>query len=94
MKHHVRLSNTAKRDLARLEDFLVEKSPHAARRASEALRKGVLSLEGFPGRGAANPETGARELPIPFGNSAYMIRYLIQDDTVLILRIFHAREGR
>lgn len=94
MTYRVRLSNTAKRDLARLEDFLVEKSPRAARRASETIRKGVLSLEDFPDRGHAYPEPGVKEWPIPFGKSGYIARYMVQGDEVLILRIFHAREER
>lgn len=40
-------------------------------------------------------ETGRRELFIAFGAGAYVIRYIQQDDsTVVVIRIWHSREDR
>jgi plasmid stabilization system protein ParE len=40
-------------------------------------------------------ETGRRELFIPFGASAYVLRYMQEDkDTVVVVRVWHSREIR
>lgn len=94
MSHRVRLSSVAQRDLARLEDFLSEKAPTAAARAAAAIRKATMSLRRFPDRGHPYTIPGVRELPVPFGSSGYIIRYIIASDEVTVLRIFHSLEER
>jgi len=54
----------------------------------------MLSLREFPKRGHAYPLPGLREWPVRFGHSGYIVRYLVERDTVTILRIFHALEDR
>jgi len=39
-------------------------------------------------------DTGRRELFIPFGASAYVLRYRIHDDTLVVIRVWHSREER
>jgi plasmid stabilization system protein ParE len=90
----LRVSETAKRDLSRLEDFLAEKAPAAANRAAKLITEAMLSLREFPERGYAYPLPGGREWPGRFGQSGYIVCYLIEPDTVTILRIFHALEER
>lgn len=83
------------RDLQRLRDFLRPKSPDAARRAGEAIRRGVQILGTQPGMGRPIddlPET-FREWLIDFGNSGYVLRYCISDDAVIVLAIRHQREA-
>lgn len=42
----------------------------------------------------AYPLPGVTEWPVRFGHSGYIVRYLVEGDTVTILRIFHALEDR
>jgi plasmid stabilization system protein ParE len=92
----VAVSNAALADIARLQFFLVRENPNAAKRAAGALDRAIRSLEFLPDRGRPSPLTGARELIVPFGKSAYVIRYahLAGTDEILILRIWHGREAR
>ena len=94
MRRILRVSSSAKRDLSRLEDFLAEKAPVAANRAAKLITEAMLSLPEFPERGYAYPLPGVREWPVRFGQSGYIVRYLVEPDTVTILRIFHALEDR
>ena len=88
----VRLSPAARRDLARLEDFLAEKSERAAARSSEVIADAVLSLRAFPERGRIGKRPGWRELVIRFGRAAYVIQYRVDPDVVFVARIFHSNE--
>jgi plasmid stabilization system protein ParE len=83
-------------DLGRLRDFLVEKDPRAAARASETLAEAIDSLLQFPDRGRISPLPGHRELVVPFGKSAYVVRYKYraESQTVSIVRVWHGREER
>jgi plasmid stabilization system protein ParE len=82
-------------DLKRLYDFLVEKDPVAAARAMRTIDRGADSLEAFPERGRPlGDDTGRRELFVPFSTGAYVLRYRIHHDTVVIIRVWHSREER
>ncbi len=50
----------------------------------------------FPDRGQTTALDDVRELIVPFGRSAYVIRYAhaAGSDEVIILRIWHGREER
>jgi plasmid stabilization system protein ParE len=85
----------AVRALARLEDFLTEKSQRAAMAAVEAIAAAVESLGNFPERGRlARQGGGRRELVVRFGHVGYVVRYRVTSDRVLVTRIFHGRERR
>jgi toxin ParE1/3/4 len=83
-------------DLERLRAFLVEKDPRAAERASAALIDAIDSLSELPERGRVSPLPGHRELVVPFGRSAYVVRYKYRanERSVLIVRVWHGREDR
>jgi len=82
-------------DFARLYAFLVDKNPDAARRAAETLRGGARLLAAHPDIGQLmDDETGRRELFQAFGAGAYVLRYLIEDQTVIIIRVWHSLERR
>ena len=84
------------RDLQRLRDFLRPKSADAALRAGESIRQGVKILGAHPslGRMAEDDLPDAfREWLIDFGDSGYVVRYRINDDTVTILAIRHQKEA-
>jgi plasmid stabilization system protein ParE len=50
----------------------------------------------FPQRGRPIGVMGIRELAIPFGRSAYVLRYFYSagGDSIVILHIWHGRERR
>ena len=90
------VTRAALADLERLRTFLADKNPAAAQRAVAALEQAMESLDIFPDRGRPSSLAGARELIVPFGRSAYIVRYarLERVDEVVILRIWHGREDR
>ncbi|OHV83418.1 type II toxin-antitoxin system RelE/ParE family toxin [Ensifer sp. LCM 4579] len=83
----------ALRDIERLRIFLCSKNPSAARRAGDAIIKGVRILGSQPhmGRPVEDLPENYREWVIEFG--AYVVRYRIDDDVVTILLIRHGREA-
>jgi len=82
-------------DLERLFEFLYEKSPKAAAKAMRTLLDNVDTLADYPDIGhLMNDETGRREFIIPFGASAYVLRYNVVNDHVVIVRVWHSRELR
>jgi toxin ParE1/3/4 len=90
------VSQAAAADLVRLRAFLLERHPQAAQRAVAAIVRAIDSLDVFPERGRPAPVAGMRELVVPFGGSAYVIRFAIHAarDEVVVLRIWHGREAR
>jgi plasmid stabilization system protein ParE len=83
------------RDLNRLHNFLLEKSPKAARLAIQAIRKGLNLLNQHPeiGRPVADLTVALREWVIEFGNGAYIVLYRIEGMDVVVLAIRHGREA-
>jgi plasmid stabilization system protein ParE len=90
------VSRAAIADVERLHEFLAEKDISAAQRAAGAIDDAVRSLTDFPQRGRPSGIAGVRELIVPFGQSAYVVRYayLAGRDAIVILRIWHSREQR
>ena len=83
-------------DIERLHAFLNDKSPEAAARVANTILKGAEMLKTTPHIGRPMPdETERRELFMPFGAGAYVLRYIQQDiDTVIVIRVWHSREYR
>jgi len=83
------------RDLQRLRKFLRPKNADAARRAGEAIRQGLTRLGAHPrlGRLVDDLPQEFREWLIDFGDSGYLARYRIDEETVIILAIRHQREA-
>jgi plasmid stabilization system protein ParE len=90
------VSRAAAADLLRLHAFLAELSPDAAQRAVSAIVRAIDSLVLFPDRGRPSAVAGLRELIVPFGRSAYIVRFAHDAGRaeILILRIWHSREAR
>lgn len=95
MSFRVRYTKDAREDLRRLYGFLLEKDIGAARRARNAIVKGVDFLKHFPfSCRKADPDNPfLRELVISFGSTGYVALFEIEDQsTVTILAIRHQRE--
>lgn len=85
----------AKSDIARLHEFLHEKSPDAAQRMVNTLLQGADQLLSFPEMGTPmNDELRRRELFLPFGAGAYVLRYKINRDDIIIVHVWHSRKLR
>jgi plasmid stabilization system protein ParE len=85
----------ALRDIERLRAFLRPKNPSAARRAGEAILRGVQGLGTNPrmGRLVEDLPEQYREWVIAFGDSGYVARYRIDGDVVTILAVRHQKEA-
>lgn len=82
-------------DVQRLRLFLLDKNPIAAARAGKVLQDGTKLLASFPETGTSmNDGTDRRELFLPFGASSYVLRYIIDGQTVVIVRVWHGKENR
>jgi len=82
-------------DIQRLYDFLIEQDPRAAERAVRGIQLGAQKLLDFPRVGRRMDDaTERRELFVPFGAGAYVLRYRIHADTIVVLRVWHSREER
>lgn len=89
----VRYSPESIDDLQRLVDFVEQNNPYAARRLAIDLQEGVDRLKRFPEIGlpvliASDPEK-IRDLYV----ANYTVRYLITDEIIYVLRIWHSREN-
>ena len=88
-------SEAALRDVARLHDFLLPKSPDAARRAVKAIRQGIKALGKHPeiGRPVEELLPEFREWVIDFGGGTYIALYYFDGKEVVILAVRHGREA-
>jgi plasmid stabilization system protein ParE len=87
-------SEDAVTDLSRLRVFIAEKDPEAASRVASELLARIENLCQFPYIGLEvpqAPEPGALR-DMMFGN--YIVRYAAQQQTLIILRIWHHFENR
>lgn len=79
-------TRAAAQEIQRVYDYLVEFNPRAAMHVAETLRNQGNSLVHFPHRGRPVSGTGMRELVAAY---PYIIRYHIDGDDVVILRVRH-----
>ena len=85
----------AVRDVARLREFLEPKSSAAAEWAASRIRQVTAALQAQPELGrVVDDAPELRDLIAPFGAGAYIVRYRIYSDAILILRVWHSREQR
>ena len=88
-------TQSATDDLNRHYDFIKLNNPDAAARAVKAIVNCGESLQENPRRGAiVNQVAGLRKLLVTFGKYGYIIHYVILEDDVIILRVYHGRENR
>jgi len=80
-------------DLERLHEFISAKNPFAAQRVAGELLKGINKLLTLPKMGipvtcAPDPSL-IRDLFV----ASYTVRYLLADETIYILRVWHNKEA-
>lgn len=82
-------------DVERLYGFLIGKDALAAERAMRAISSSADRLQELPQVGRPmGDDTGRRELIVPFGAGAYVLRYRVHRDAVVVIRVWHNREVR
>jgi plasmid stabilization system protein ParE len=91
--HSISVSRQAGKDAERLDQRLMEYDPAIAARFGDLLEQTILSLAEYPSRGRSIGPT-TREVNIPFGQSAYIVRYRVSASRVTITRIWHGLEDR
>ncbi len=89
---NLRFTPEAVEDLVRLRTFIEKTNPTAAQRIAKDLLLGIEKLKVFPEIGlkverAFEPQR-IRDLFV--GN--YIVRYLIGDGEIVVLRIWHGKE--
>lgn len=90
----VRWTAAARSDLVRLHEFLAPVNRQAAARAVQELRAAPARLlPGHPRLGPRLEEFAPREVRRLFVGD-YELRYEIVEDTVIVVRLWHAREDR
>ncbi len=87
-------SQEAVEDLVRLRDFIAEKNPEAAARIAERLVVGIENLKVFPKLGRPVEQAPEPERIRDLFLENYVLRYLVLEKSVHILRIWHQRENR
>jgi len=84
-------------DLQRLHDFIAEQNPSAAQHAASELLDGIHGLRRFPRMGkrvGIAPEQLAPEEIRDWFTGHYIVRYLLLENRIVILRVWHGKEDR
>jgi plasmid stabilization system protein ParE len=89
----VSVSVRAKRDFNRLVVWLLVRDARAAARLGPLVEEAVNSLAEAPLRGRLAGPT-VREINIPFGQHAYIVRYRVDGSQVNVIRILHSLQRR
>ena len=88
-------SPDAVHDLQRLKEFIQPFNESAAKRAVNRIRQMAAALASEPELGRILEDvSNMREMVAHFGGGAYVLRYRIYSDVIVIARIWHSREQR
>ncbi|HCH32562.1 MAG TPA: type II toxin-antitoxin system RelE/ParE family toxin [Oceanospirillaceae bacterium] len=76
-------------DLKRLDDFIRQHNPSAAKKASSQLRRNIAHLVEHPRLGVAlDGLLGCREMVA----HDYIVRYCVSGNQVIVLNVWHHKE--
>jgi toxin ParE1/3/4 len=88
-------SAAALADLDRFAAFLQERHPHLAEIVAAEIMARARILVAHPLLGRAiEGRQEYRQLVLKVLNAAYVFRYAVEGERVVILRVFHSREDR
>lgn len=93
MARTVRYLRSAEDDLQRIGAFLSSETQGRAERAIDRLERGLANLCAFPEMGVA-VDGGLRQMVIRDPWNAFVVRYRVADDAILVTRIWHGLEER
>ncbi|KPF96388.1 hypothetical protein IP86_16540 [Rhodopseudomonas sp. AAP120] len=86
-------SETAIADLERFAEFLRDNHPALAGRIAPEIVRQARLIADYPQIGRIG-SGGYRELNLPVLNAVYVLRYTLDAEAILMLRVFHSREQR
>ncbi|MFD2232172.1 type II toxin-antitoxin system RelE/ParE family toxin [Alkalimarinus sediminis] len=89
---NIQYSPEAIDDLIRLREFIAVKNPYAAKHVAEKLLSGIEKLKVFPEIGLPVQRSPQPEKIRDLFVTNYTVRYLIGDDSIFILRVWHGKE--
>jgi plasmid stabilization system protein ParE len=89
----VKYSPESLADLQRVVEFVEVKNLYTARRIAIDLQEGVFKLKQFPQIGLPVIKAPDSEKIRDLYVSDYTVRYLITDETIYILRVWHNKEN-
>jgi plasmid stabilization system protein ParE len=76
-------------DLEQISGYISKDNPQAANRAIQRIHHVIFkTIAWFPRSGRLDPDTGAREFPVP--GLPYIVIYVPKDDLIDVVGIFHA----
>ena len=78
-------------DLKRLSEFIATENSNVAARIAKALQTGIKKLKTFPRLGI-DVKKAESELIRDLVLGDYIVRYLLLEETIYILRIWHQKE--
>ena len=90
-------SREARGDLVRLRAFIAKHNPAAAERVARRLIQGIERLIRHPRLGrrvTVAPDQMAPEEIRDWPVGDYVVRYLITEDRLVVLRVWHGKEQR
>jgi plasmid stabilization system protein ParE len=79
-------------DLVRLREFIAAKNPYAAKHVAQKLLSGIEKLRDFPEIGLSVQRSPEPEKIRDLFITNYTVRYLIGQETIFILRVWHGKE--
>ena len=79
-------------DLRRLREFIAEKSPEAAEKIGPQLMADISRLTKLPYLGRKVQRAPNPEMVRDLSAGAYIVRYLVLDEDIHVLRVWHKRE--
>jgi len=79
-------------DLVRLREFIAVKNPYAVKRVAERLLSGIEKLKVFPEIGLPVQRSPEPEKIRDLFITNYTVRYLIGENAIFILRVWHGKE--
>jgi plasmid stabilization system protein ParE len=89
----IRFTVEAINDLERLRTFVETRNPHAARRIAAELLDGIENLALFPEMGLPVRRAPDPKLMRDLFVGTYTVRYLREESSIIILRIWHGKES-
>lgn len=88
----IQYSPEAVDDLVRLREFIEVNNPYAAKRVAANILSGIEKLKLFPEIGLLVQRSPQPEKIRDLFISNYTLRYLIGENSIFILRVWHGKE--
>jgi len=88
----LRLTLAAEDDLAHIRDTIASENPAAAERVQHSIARAIGLLKFFPNIGRTGTAEGTREKPVK--SLPYVVVYTVEEDELIVLRIYHGAQSR